>query len=123
MTGEYNALQSSEPVSPGAARRLTHIAQRRDSLSKVLDVEELRGVPLTELLAGRAALFADGGRAAREDPAGTFSKSRPVKALDHFVSHSWRTGRWLKYAALLLHFNLLQALVTMAWGRLFLGEL
>ena len=106
-------LQPSDPVSPRTQQRLAHVAERRDNLAKVLDVDDVRGVPLTELLASCAALFAEGGQAAREDPAGTFGKSRSVKALDYFVSHSWRSVRWGKYAALLLHFNFSWALFAM----------
>ena len=75
-------LQPSDPVSPRTQQRLAHVAERRDNLAKVLDVDDVRGVPLTELLASCAAIFAEGGQAAREDPAGTFGKSRSVKALD-----------------------------------------
>ena len=31
--------------------------------------------------------------------------SEPTDRIDVFVSHSWRAPRWLKYLALLLHFN------------------
>jgi hypothetical protein len=106
-------LQPSDPVSPRTQQRLAHVAERRDNLAKVLDVDDVRGVPLKSLLASCAALFAEGGQAAREDPAGTFGKSRSVKALDYFVSHSWRSVRWGKYAALLLHFNFSWALVAL----------
>ena len=71
-----------------------------------LDSEQLRGVSVPTLLAGNARLFANGGAAARKDPAGTFALSRPVRYLDHFISHSWRTPRLAKWLALLLYFNL-----------------
>ena len=71
-----------------------------------LDSEQLRGVSVPTLLAGNARLFANGGAAARKDPAGTFALSRPVRYLDYFISHSWRTPRLAKWLALLLYFNL-----------------
>jgi hypothetical protein len=74
----------------------------------------LRGVPLTSLLLGRAQLFAERGRAAREDPKGTYAQSQPVRALDVFVSHSWACPRMFKYCALLVHFNLHAAIVATA---------
>ena len=45
-----------------------NIAQRRDALAKVLDIDEVRGLPVSELLARGGELFADHGRIAREDP-------------------------------------------------------
>ena len=66
-----------------AALRQAHIAQRKTRLASVLDVEEVRGVPLPELLAGGAALFADHGQMARDDPVGTFAKSQPATSLEY----------------------------------------
>ena len=67
---------------------------------------------MRDLLAGNCRLFAEEGAAAREDPAGTFALSRPVRHLDYFVSHAWRTSRWSKYFALLFYFNQERALVA-----------
>lgn len=36
-----------------------------------IKTEQIRGIPLSNLLQGGAHLFADGGAAARQDPAGT----------------------------------------------------
>jgi len=85
-------------------------------LAEILDVdaELVRGVSLPSLLAGRAALFADHGQAARDDPKGTYALSRPVESLSYFVSHSWRTSRLVKYTALCVHFNLRRAAVASA---------
>ena len=66
-----------------APLRHAHIAQRQERLASVLGVEEVRGVPLPDLLAGGAALFADHGQMARDDPVGTFAKSQPAAALEH----------------------------------------
>ena len=76
-------------------------------LANVLDLseEQLRGVSTTTLLQGFGRLFAENGAVARADPQGTFELSRPVKQLDYFVSHAWRTSRWPKFLALLLYFN------------------
>ena len=88
----------------------------KQHLSSVLNMEAsaLRGVPLTALLRGRAKLFADGGKAAREDPRGTYAQSRPVTRLDYFCSHSWACPQAFKYLALVCHFNLKDAIVATA---------
>ena len=67
------------------------------------------------LLRGRLArLFADRGKAAREDPRGTYAQSRPVTRLDFFCSHSWACPQTFKYLALLCHFNLKDAVAATA---------
>ena len=94
---------------------------------RVLEMPEgtLRGVPLPTLLRGGARLFADGGQAAKRDPAGTYMMSRPVKSLAFFASHSWSCPRWLKFVALLVHFNLdaAVAVVAVLHAALFMLEL
>ena len=77
-----------------------------------ITVDQLRGVSVSSLLDGGAALFADGGAAARLDPAGVFAHSTPVEQLDYFVSHAWRAPRLSKYFAMLCYFNLNAALVA-----------
>lgn len=99
---------------PSAYAPLEH--DRQALLATVLDIDDeaLRGITLPTVLAGRARLFAEEGKAARDDPAGTFALSRPVQYLTHFMSHSWRTGRLVKYAALCVHFNLRRAAIASA---------
>lgn len=77
-----------------------------------ITVDQLRGISVSSLLSGGAALFADGGAAARLDPAGVFALSTPVEQLDYFVSHAWRAPRLFKYLAMLCYFNLDAALVA-----------
>jgi hypothetical protein len=90
--------------------------RRSQQLAKVLDLDDeaMRGVPLPSLLARQAYLFANGGQAARDDPTGTFALSRPLSSVSHFISHSWRTSRLLKYCALCVHFNLGRAAICSA---------
>ena len=90
-------------------------AGTKRSFEDVLDLPDdlLRGISLSTLLAGGARLFARHGAAAREDPNGTYALSRQCHTLDFFCSHSWSTSRWLKYVALLVHFNLGAALIAM----------
>lgn len=90
------------------------------SLASVLDMDEesLRGISLSALLANRAQLFEDNGKAAREDPIGTFALSQPVDSLSYFVSHSWRTSRLVKHMALCVHFNLERAAFASATANL-----
>ena len=118
------------PLIPAAGPRSEQIAPpkhiaTKSSYENVLDLddEQLRGISLTTMLGGGAQLFARHGAAAREDPVGTFALSRPVISLGYFCSHSWATSRWLKYAALLVHFNLGRALIAtllMCYVTLFL---
>ena len=74
--------------------------------------EQIRGVELSNLLGGGARLFAESGKAAQEDPHGTFAFSRPVRRLDFFVSHAWRSSRFAKWAALCSYYNLQHALAV-----------
>ena len=60
-------LQPSDPVSPRTQQRLAHVAERRDNLAKVLDVDDVRGVPLTELLARRRGGRSGGARGPRRN--------------------------------------------------------
>ena len=61
---DFERRQSSEFGS----EQLQHIAQRRENLAKVLDINEVRGLPVSELLARGGELFADHGRLGRDDP-------------------------------------------------------
>ena len=88
---------------------------RAASLHDVLSLEKenLRGITLSSLLGGFGRLFADGGKAARDDPHGTYATSHPVDSLGYFVSHSWRSPRLVKYLAMLLFFNRRDAATAM----------
>ena len=77
-----------------------------------LTEEQFRGLEVGDLLHGGARLFANGGEAARVDPAGTYALSRPVERLDYFVSHAWRSSRIAKWLSLLCYFNLNAACVA-----------
>lgn len=93
---------------------------RTASLHDVLSIEkeQLRGLTLVALLHGFGRLFAGGGKAARDDPVGTFAHSRPVDSLDWFVSHSWSSPRVVKYLALLLCFNRRDAAVAASFATI-----
>ena len=93
---------------------------RAASLHDVLSIEkeQLRGLTLVALLHGFGRLFAGGGKAARDDPVGTFAHSRPVDSLDWFVSHSWSSPRVVKYLALLLCFNRRDAAVAASFATI-----
>ena len=102
---------ASAPLLKGGTRSdNAHVGARR--LDDVLTVggDALRGVPLSSLLRDRAALFADGGAAAREDPVGCYALSQPVESLSHFCSHSWSASRHSKWLALTFHFNMAPAI-------------
>lgn len=99
-------LAPAMPSSTSPERRAS-IAPSHKSLSNIVDLssEALRGVPLSSLLANAGALFADAGAAARQDPAGTYALSRPVRRLSNFISHSWSASRSQKWLALLWYYN------------------
>lgn len=103
----------SDAVQPPAPQ-FHKAAKSKSAYENVVDLDEeqLRGVSLTALLAGGAALFKDHGAAARENPQATYALSRQCISLDYFCSHSWSTSRWQKYVALLVHFNLGRALLA-----------
>ena len=98
-----------EEDAPSEARvhEALDVKGSRRRLDDVLTVSgnALRGVPLTSMLRGRAAVLADGGAAARDDPAGCYALSRPVESLSHFCSHSWSAPQYAKWLALTFHFN------------------
>ena len=110
MLGKRFAAPASEPthfaaVEAGRTLLATDV-QRSDDATKIADQmrasrtelkdEQLRGVDVGSLVAGCAWLFADGGKAARDDPAGVFALSSPVQRLDTFVSHAWKSPRLAK---------------------------
>ena len=106
--------------SPLIPPREHNTNKRAASLHNVLSIEkeQLRGLTLVSLLLGFGSLFARGGKAARDDPVGTFAHSRPVDSLDWFVSHSWRSPRAVKYLALLLCFNRRDAAVAASFAAI-----
>ena len=133
MTGTRPSVVAARGIGGGAQRCGLHVQQSaaaaaapllsprekpdaRQQLARVLGMPEgsLRGVPLPELLGGAAGLFANRGQAAKDDPVGTYLKSRPVESIDCFASHSWSCPRWLKYFALITHFNLDAAVAAVA---------
>ena len=107
------AKDASEPAAPLLPSNQPQ-SNSRKSYENVLDLDDelVRGISLTSLLAGGARLFERHGAAAREDPTGTFALSQQCDTLDYFCSHSWTTSRYLKYVALLVHFNLGRALIV-----------
>ena len=92
--------------------------EMRDARTLLKD-EQLRGVDVSSLVAGGARLFAEDGKAAREDPAGVFALSTPVANLDYFVSHAWKSPRFAKYCALCCYLNLKAAIAAFLGVGLF----
>eukprot|EP00928_Gymnodinium_smaydae_P025654 TRINITY_DN20374_c0_g1_i1.p1 TRINITY_DN20374_c0_g1~~TRINITY_DN20374_c0_g1_i1.p1 ORF type:complete len:563 (-),score=47.78 TRINITY_DN20374_c0_g1_i1:286-1821(-) len=66
----------------------------------------LRGTPSTNVLRNFASVLSDA-------PCKTsyYDLSAPVEHIDTFISHNWSIGRFDKFLALVLHFNLLPAVV------------
>ena len=105
-----------EKLVPGGGSEVelqpdSSLTTKRSRLANVLDLDAsvLRGVTLPDLLAGGGRLFADHGVCARIDPTGTYALSQPVQSLSFFVSHAWKTPRFAKYLAFLMHFNSIRA--------------
>ena len=115
--------RSDEVPASQPDRALPNSRERELAGVLKIDAEALRGVSLPSLLASCAQLFADNGQAARDDPIGTFEKSRTVHSLSFFVSHSWRTSRLFKWAALCVHFNLQRAALATLVANFFVFAL
>jgi hypothetical protein len=62
-----------------------------------------RGLPSVSLLAAGPKLLANAAGSANTYALSTYVDKK--RALDEFLSHTWRSNRWLKYIALLFHFN------------------
>ena len=92
--------------------------ERQRTLAQVLDLPdgELRGVSMPDLLAYGAWLYSNNGAAARAQPVKVFALSHPVRRIDFFISHAWRSPRATKCLALWSYLNariaLLVALLT-----------
>ena len=76
------------PALHAMSSEASNLARTLEAQRLGISEEQIRGVSLGDLLDGGAKLFADGGAAAREDPAGTYALSQPVEQLDYFVSHA-----------------------------------
>ena len=76
------------------------------SLASDIDSAQLRGVPLDLCLQGWGKHF-HAGRKSND-----YHLSKRVDQIDAFLSHDWKTGRWLKTLTLLLYFNSVPAAVA-----------
>ncbi|CAE7866753.1 unnamed protein product [Symbiodinium necroappetens] len=72
------------------------------SLKVEMPPQLLRGVYLHQCLGGWGRHWASADPA---EQACDFRLSRPTQRIDNFLSHDWKTSRWLKLAALLVVFN------------------
>lgn len=104
---EHNTLL---PTHDSRSDEVATMARQMQNQRLDIKEEQVRGVELGNLLGSGAQLFADGGKAAQENPHGTFALSRPVRRLDYFVSHAWRSSRFAKWAALCAYYNMQHAL-------------
>lgn len=78
------------------------------SLASEIDPELLRAVPLD------VCLQSCGGHWSTSRAADDYNLSQRVEMIDSFLSHDWKTKRWLKTLTLLLYFNSVPA----AWASL-----
>ena len=96
------SLQSSESAVAQAVNVSKYIA----AASTLHPPQELqRGVSIASTLASPFNnLFAKlPDRLDREDRERLYERSRPVCAIDSFISHAWRSEGWSKWTALALH--------------------
>jgi len=101
-----------DSLRTGNAKRVVNSrgkARRRFDDVLTIGDDVLRGVPLASLL----HVVADGGSAARKDPARCYALSQPVDSLSHFCSHSWRAPRLAKWLAISFHFNFAPSIATL----------
>ena len=111
---EHNGVQVQvvqKTSSPKPHHRGSYSTTLRQQLKATVmrSKDDLRGICLKDVLAGRSKLFARRGAMAGE---ASFALSEPVETIDFFVSHSWDTPRLHKYLAVLLEFNLWRATVV-----------
>ena len=95
------SLQSSESAVAQAVNVSKYIA----AASTLHPPQELqRGVSIASTLSPFNNLFAKlPDRLDREDRERLYERSRPVCAIDSFISHAWRSEGWSKWMALALH--------------------
>ena len=105
---QYHGLGGDDVDSP-RSHRVRSLANTLD-----LEAEQLRGLPLSNLLAGGGKIFANQGAAARNNPTATYALSKPVSRINFFLSHAWATERVSKYMALIFNFNSIQAVGVLA---------
>ncbi|CAE7692133.1 unnamed protein product [Symbiodinium sp. CCMP2456] len=111
--------ESSEEESqggPDASRICTE-------LSTVLDAQRLRGVPLHWALQLRHWANVEGQVSQATNAKNYSDLSRPVKALDSFVSHDWASSGFLKVLSLLIIYNSRAAFCTSLVVSILVGVL
>ncbi|CAK9024497.1 unnamed protein product [Durusdinium trenchii] len=76
------------------------------SLASDIDSELLRAVPMGLCMEGW------GKHLSTTRKSNDYHLSRPVDGIDSFLSHDWKTSRWLKTLTLLVYFNSVPAAVA-----------
>ncbi|CAE7601347.1 unnamed protein product [Symbiodinium natans] len=95
----------------------------KQTLTTRLEANLLRGVHLEASLRGFGRSFAHGASQSAQTSEKFSEESFMVEALDVFLSHDWRTSRWLKFMSLLIIFNLRAATVVTVIATILLGFL
>ena len=111
MPGEMSSLSFGPTMS-----EVSSADRSSGRLSLSLEPELLRAVPLSVALDGW-------GRHWRLAAPDSHRFSKPVTSMDYFLSHDWQTSGWLKFAALLIHFNSTAAALTSLCVSLLVGVL
>ncbi|CAK9070558.1 unnamed protein product [Durusdinium trenchii] len=103
--------------------RIPTICSTGTELSVPLEAELLHGVRLDLLLSRFGAHLKPPDEGMFNVEKDCYSLSRPVKRLETFISHDWKTSRWLKLLALLMIFNSAAASCATAIVSILLGIL
>lgn len=81
------------------------------TLTTKMDMSLLRGVRLDKALQCCGSHWSSNMGSEHHDPEQEYAMSQRVPHIDCFLTHDWQTGRWPKYFALCMEFNLRVATV------------
>lgn len=110
--GSRRESRGSRQVTPQSVCSSMLHTSTQESMHRVTTIEELellRGARVHNVMAGFGATFKESSGSSA-----SYAMSEMVTTIDDFISHSWVTGRWIKFLTLALHYNLRAAMLA-AW--------
>eukprot|EP00929_Paragymnodinium_shiwhaense_P028911 TRINITY_DN16681_c0_g1_i1.p1 TRINITY_DN16681_c0_g1~~TRINITY_DN16681_c0_g1_i1.p1 ORF type:complete len:786 (-),score=111.11 TRINITY_DN16681_c0_g1_i1:470-2827(-) len=100
-TARRNTSPEPEKISVEPRHSIaSSLDSRTPQLTETIEPELMRGVPLDRALSGWGKHW--GGLAGEITD---YALSEVTSALDDFISHDWRTGRWQKFIAICFIYN------------------